>query len=93
MASGCPTINAAIPHSGVPWVCRHEHAGLTVPVNEPSAFAAAANRLRSEPDLRQRLSDQGRADAVTRFSADAMADHCLAIYHDVVRNQVGRYCR
>ncbi len=93
MASGCPTINAAIPHSGVPWVCRHEHAGLTVPINDPSAFAAAANRLRSEPDLRQRLSDQGRADAVNRFSADVMAERCLAIYRDVVRNQVRRKSR
>ena len=93
MASGCPTINTAIPHSGVPWVCRHDHAGLTVPVNDPIAFAAAANRLRSEPDLRRRLSDQGRADAISRFSADVMADRCLAIYRDVVRNQVGRKSR
>ena len=56
MANGCPVINTSIPASGVSWVCRHEQEGLTVPVNDPAAFAAAANRLVSEPDFRARLS-------------------------------------
>src|SRR6202012_1379106 len=30
MASGCPVINTAIPHSGVSWVWRHEESGLTI---------------------------------------------------------------
>jgi rhamnosyl/mannosyltransferase len=52
MASGCPVINTAIRHSGVPWVSRHEETGLTVPLNDPAAFAAAARRLLEEPGLR-----------------------------------------
>jgi len=84
MATGCPTINTAIPHSGVSWVCRHDHAGLTVQPNDAVAFAAAANQLVADPKLRQRLSDQGRIDANVRFSSDVMAEQCLAIYQDVV---------
>ena len=45
MASGCPVINTAIPHSGVPWVSPHEETGLTVPVDDPVALADAADRL------------------------------------------------
>ena len=78
MASGCPTINTAIPHSGVPWVCRHDHSGLTVPVNDPSAFAAAANRVRSEPDLRQRLSDQANRSDSGQFGCQKRPSRPLA---------------
>ena len=60
MACGCPVINAAIPHSGVPWVSPHEETGLTVPVDDPAALAAAANRLLDEPGLRDRLGAAGR---------------------------------
>ena len=67
MASGCPVINTAIPHSGVPWVSRHEESGLTVPVDDPAAFAAAARRLLEEPGLRDRLAAGARARAIAEF--------------------------
>ena len=72
MASGCPVINTAIPHSGVPWVSRHEETGLTVPVDDPAAFAAAALRLLEEPGLRDRLAAGARARAISEFHCDAM---------------------
>src|SRR4051812_24616133 len=56
MASGCPVINTNIVGSGVSWVSRNEETGLTVPVNDPHALAAAARRLIDDPPLRQRLS-------------------------------------
>ena len=60
MACGCPVLNTAIPHSGVPWVSRHEETGLTVPINDPAALAAAARRLLDEPELRTRLANAAR---------------------------------
>ena len=72
MASGCPVINTAIPHSGVPWVSRHDETGLTVPVNDPAAFAAAAVRLLKEPGLRDRLAAGARARAMSEFHCEAM---------------------
>ena len=84
MASGCPVLNAAVPHSGVSWVSRHEETGLTVPLNDPPAFAAAARRLLDEPGLRDRLAAEGRRQAAARFDHRAMAERSLAIYRDVV---------
>ena len=60
MACGCPVINTNIASSGVPWVSRHEKEALTVALNDPIAFANAANRLLSEPNLRDRLSIAGQ---------------------------------
>ena len=80
MASGCPVINTAIPHSGVPWVSRHEETGLTVPVDDPAAFAAAARRLLDEPGLRDRLAAGARARAIAEFQCEAMGRRSLALY-------------
>ena len=85
MASGCPVINTAVAGSGVPWVCRHEYEGLTVPVNDPSALAAAANRLLAEPALRERLAIAGRERATKEFDANVMAERSLEIYRKVLR--------
>jgi glycosyltransferase involved in cell wall biosynthesis len=84
MASGCPVVNTSIPASGVSWVCRHELEGLTVPVNDPTAFAAAANRLTQEPGLRDRLSAASRVRA-EEFDWLAMGGRSLEIYREVVR--------
>jgi rhamnosyl/mannosyltransferase len=84
MASGCPVINAAIPHSGVSWVSRHEQEGLTVPVDDPVALADAANRLLGEPGLRDRLAGAARERAICEFDHRTMAERSLAIYHRVL---------
>jgi rhamnosyl/mannosyltransferase len=80
MASGCPVINAVIPHSGVPWVSRHEETGLTVPVDDPAALAAAARRLLEEPGLRDRLAAGARARAVAEFHCDTMGSRSKEFY-------------
>jgi rhamnosyl/mannosyltransferase len=84
MACGCPVLNAAIPRSGVTWVCQNDAAGLTVPVNDPAAFAAAARRLLNEPGLRERLSAHARTDVLARFDHRHMAKRSLAIYRSVL---------
>lgn len=84
MAAGCPVINADIPHSGVPWVSRHEESGLTVPIEDPAALAAAAKRMLEEPGLRDRLAAGGRARAQADFDQDVMAARILEIYQSVL---------
>lgn len=84
MGSGCPVINTAIAGSGVPWVCCDGESGLTVPVNDPSALAAAARRLLEESGLRSRLAEGGRARATADFGARRMAERVAQVYDDCV---------
>ena len=65
------------------WVCRHQREGLTVPMNDPAALAAAANRLLSEPGLRERLAAGGRQRA-DEFGHRVMAERSLDIYREVI---------
>jgi rhamnosyl/mannosyltransferase len=85
LASGCPVLNTAIPDSGVAWVSRHEETGLTVPVNDPAALAAAARRLLAEPGLRERLAANARARAIAEFDHRLMAQRSLASYRTLGR--------
>jgi glycosyltransferase involved in cell wall biosynthesis len=84
MASGCPVINTSIPHSGVPWVSEHERTGLTVPINDSAAFAAAARRFVHSPALRNALATEAVQQATSRFGDVRMATETLAVYRDVL---------
>jgi glycosyltransferase involved in cell wall biosynthesis len=84
MACGRPVINTAIPHSGVSWVSLHEETGLTVPINDPEAFAAAARRLLDDPALRERLGEAARRRAVEEFGHVTMAARSLETYRRVL---------
>jgi glycosyltransferase involved in cell wall biosynthesis len=80
MASGCPVINTAIPCSGVSWVSRHDQEGLTVPINDPLAVSSAAQRLLTEPGLRERLAIAGQERVLKEFGHTLMAEKSLSIY-------------
>jgi glycosyltransferase involved in cell wall biosynthesis len=84
MAAGCPVINTAIPHSGVAWVSRHDREGLTVPVDDPLALAEAANRIATEPGLRDRLVEASRRRAREEFDHRVMTRRCVDIYRRVL---------
>jgi rhamnosyl/mannosyltransferase len=84
MASGCPVINTNILHSGVPWVSLHEVSGLTVPVADAAALAAASRRLLEEPGLRARLSENARARASREFGDRTMALRSQHIYQSAI---------
>lgn len=84
MASGLPVLNTAIPHSGVPWVSKHEETGLTVPVGDSNALARAARRLLETPGLAEQLGRGARARAETEFRDDVMATRCLTLYSEAL---------
>jgi glycosyltransferase involved in cell wall biosynthesis len=89
MASGCPVINCEIPGSGVPWVCRHEEEGLTLPINDSFLFGMAARRILTETGLRERLANGGRRRA-EKFGDVLMAQRSLGIYQQVLPTEYTR---
>jgi rhamnosyl/mannosyltransferase len=84
MAAGCPVINTAIAGNGVAWVSRDGDTGLTVPVDDPTALAAAARRLCDDPSLHRRLATRSRERAASEFSGTLMAERVLAVYDHVL---------
>src|SRR5687767_3132840 len=90
MAAGCPVINTDILGSGVPWVSLHGQTGLTVPVNDAPALAAAARRLLEEPGLRRRLAEGAVRRVRQEFEHETMARRTLAIYRRVLERQEPR---
>jgi len=83
MARGLPVINTRVPNSGVAWACRNEREGLTVPVNDSPAFAAAAMRLIKEPGLHKRLAAAGPTRAAAEFDWLRMAERSFEIYRSL----------
>jgi len=51
----------------------HEETALVVPPDDPATMAQAVSRIRSEPELRERLRERGLAMARERFSWDDAA--------------------
>jgi glycosyltransferase involved in cell wall biosynthesis len=54
-------------------------SGLLVPPGDAVALAAALERLHADPELRRRLGEAARADAVRRHSWDAVVERILEI--------------
>jgi glycosyltransferase involved in cell wall biosynthesis len=65
MAVGTSVVATAV--GGLAEIVEHERTGLVVPVDDPGALAAALARLSSDPALRARLGEHGRARARERF--------------------------
>lgn len=77
MAAGVPVLATNVP--GIRDVVRNGATGILVPP-DPSALAAALERLVQDPALRQRLAAAGRADVERRFTWAAV----LPQYRDLL---------
>ncbi len=82
MAYGLPAV--ALARGAVPEVIEDGRNGLLVAAPEPEAFAAAVLRLLDEPALAARLGAAARQTVERRFSAEAMIQSTLQVYHRVL---------
>jgi rhamnosyl/mannosyltransferase len=91
-AAGTPAISTNLPTS-VPYANLDEVTGLTVPVGDVPALAAALARLLSDDALRERLGAQARERALTQFTIPRMVESLQAVYaeaaeiHDAKRGR------
>lgn len=82
MATGRPVLASGV--SAVPEVVVEGETGLLVPPSDPDAWATAAVRLATDPDLRSRLGARGSEVRRERFGIDRMIDETVAVYETVV---------
>jgi len=64
LASGLCVVSTAV--GGVPYLVQHERDALLVPADDPGAMADAIRRVIADPALAERLSSQGRQNALGR---------------------------
>ncbi len=76
-STGTPVVAAAV--GGLPTAVRDGSSGLLVQGHEPSAYAAALERVLLEPGLRARLATGARTHA-EQFGWDRTAEQMLAVY-------------
>jgi glycosyltransferase involved in cell wall biosynthesis len=86
MACGLPVVNTALP-TGVPWVARHGQEALTVTPDDPSALAAALQRLLKDPALARRLGDAGKARTRSLFSLEQFALRVQNLYGGLLKER------
>ena len=83
MACARPVISTQLA-SGVPWVNRNGHTGITVPPADVAALRAAIATLAADPALRARMGSAGRARVVAEFSPATMRQAVAAFYRELL---------
>ena len=87
MAVGVPAIAFSV--GGLSEVVVNQTSGLLVPSGDVAAFAAAAERLISDPRLRASLAENAKVRAAT-FSAATMTQQTEQVYYQVISRSVNR---
>jgi rhamnosyl/mannosyltransferase len=82
MALGKPVVSSDLP-TGVTYVNRDGETGLTFPVGDAEAFAAACNRLLEDDLLKRRLGEAARERTRREFSYGAMAPRAVSFFRSL----------
>jgi glycosyltransferase involved in cell wall biosynthesis len=85
MARGKPVVTTQIPGSGVTWLNQPGLTGLSVPVRDPAALAAALTAVLADPALGARLGAAGRERWRQHFQAATMVDMTFDLYQSLQR--------
>jgi len=80
MAMSKPLVTTDIPGSGVPWINVAGVTGLTVPVGDAAALAAAIELLLRNKDLAQRMGAAARQRFLEHFTAQRMVARTIDLY-------------
>lgn len=79
MSLGTPVLAARV--GGLAEILVHEHTALLFQAADADAIAACVATFTASPSLRYALAAAASAVCVTRFSADAMAERYLELFH------------
>ena len=85
MALGVPVISTCI--SAIPEVIVDGETGWLAPPTDVNALAGALRVALADPDERRRRGEQGRARLEREFTAAAMVERTLDVYHSLESGQ------
>jgi glycosyltransferase involved in cell wall biosynthesis len=71
-------------------IVRRSGCGILVPADDPTAHAAAIDRLFADPELAARIGTAGRRAFEAGLSFETQADRLTSLYEDVFRARTGR---
>lgn len=78
MATGLPVIASRI--AGIPELVRDGENGLLIPAGDTVALTAAIDRLLTDPDLRLRMGQDGRATVLADFTIETEARRLARLF-------------
>ena len=81
LAAGRPMVATEV--DGTPEVVIHEQTGLLVPPANPTALAAAIERLLDNPELASRLAADGRKFVRENFALQRQIEETVALYSEL----------
>jgi glycosyltransferase involved in cell wall biosynthesis len=85
MAMGLPVVATRVP--GTSEAVRHGDTGLAVEIGDTQGLAAALQCLIEDPELRARLGEQGRREALEEFDERRVVDALRELYHARLRER------
>jgi glycosyltransferase involved in cell wall biosynthesis len=83
MASGTPVVASDV--GGLQFTVVPEETGLLAPAQDEAAFAAAIDRIISNPDWRNQLGKQARVRVEEKFSWDGVAHQLSDLYTKLLK--------
>jgi glycosyltransferase involved in cell wall biosynthesis len=78
MRAGLPVVTTDV--GGIAEAVGHQETGVLVPAGDRSALRDALGRLITEPALRSKLGDAGRARYLAQFTSELMVEDTLRVY-------------
>ena len=85
MASGTPVVASDV--GGLQFTVVPEETGLLAPPQDVAGFAAAIDRILSNPEWRDKLGQAGRKRVEAKFSWDGVAHQLSALYTQILHSQ------
>lgn len=87
MAAGAPVVATDV--GGTTEALRDGHTGLLIPPSNPTAMAAAIDRLLSDPSLARTFGGRARQAIADKFSLDRMVAATAVLYEDLLARKHG----
>jgi glycosyltransferase involved in cell wall biosynthesis len=82
MLSGTPVLAAAV--DGIPEIVRHGESGWLIDGRNPTLLAEATLTLLRDQNLRRKLGNHGRRDAIARFSIERFMSEMESLYRSIL---------